>query len=145
MAGRYFFADYCSNRIWTLYDNGGTGLQNYSGNLRATTLQLSARIMQLLLYITGYSTGIIYLISDGSSGVNLDVNVFLEGPFSGTQMTTGLNQANMLPLGQPFNTAPWNYDETEMVTAIPNGNAVDWVLVELRDAPDAASQHKQQG
>ncbi len=42
------------------------------------------------------------------------------------------------PLIQPFNTEPWNYDGTEAVPSIPP-NVVDWVLIELRDAPDAAS------
>ena len=139
MAGRYFFADYCTNRIWTLYDNAGVWTAEFFGQFPGNNFTTFGQDMNGRLYITGYSTGIIYLISDGLSGVNLDVNVFLEGPFSGTQMTTGLNQANVLPLGQPFNTAPWNYEGTEMVTAIPNSNVVDWVLVELRDAPDAAS------
>ncbi|MBN3034530.1 MAG: hypothetical protein JW861_03025, partial [Bacteroidales bacterium] len=40
---------------------------------------------------------------------------------------------------QPYNTAPWNYTGTEAVTAIPNTDVVDWILVELRDAPDASS------
>ena len=44
----------------------------------------------------------------------------------------------MIPLTQPYNAAPWNYDGTESVTEIPAG-VVDWVLVELRDAPNAGS------
>jgi len=43
----------------------------------------------------------------------------------------------LIPLSQPYNTAPWNYAGTESVAAIP-ANVVDWVLVELRDA-DVAS------
>ncbi|MBN1340150.1 MAG: hypothetical protein JXA03_12550 [Bacteroidales bacterium] len=67
----------------------------------------------------------------------LDIKVFLEGPFNGTEMNTDIYGA--LPLSQPYNTAPWNYTGTESVTAIPNTDVVDWILVELRDAPDAAS------
>ncbi len=44
----------------------------------------------------------------------------------------------MIPLSQPFNMAPWNYNGTESVAAIPTG-VVDWVLVELRDATSAAN------
>ncbi|MBN3034504.1 MAG: hypothetical protein JW861_02895, partial [Bacteroidales bacterium] len=44
-----------------------------------------------------------------------------------------------IPLSQPYNQAPWSYMGTESVAAIPNADIVDWVLVELRDAPDAAS------
>ena len=69
--------------------------------------------------------------------IDLDITVYLEGPFNGTSMTTSLN--SILPLNQPYGVSPWNYAGTESVAAIPNANVVDWVLVELRDAADAAS------
>ncbi|OQX77760.1 MAG: hypothetical protein B6D61_06700 [Bacteroidetes bacterium 4484_249] len=70
------------------------------------------------------------------SGRYLDVKVFLEGPFNGTDMnpSTGLG---FLPLSQPYNTAPWNYTGTESVDTIPD-DVVDWVLIELRDTTDAS-------
>ncbi|MCD4694622.1 MAG: hypothetical protein K8S16_00165 [Bacteroidales bacterium] len=67
-------------------------------------------------------------------GIDLDLLVFLEGPYSGTQMTTALNTGGQIPLSQPYNTAPWNYTGTENVGSIPNTEVVDWVLIELRDA-----------
>ena len=73
------------------------------------------------------------------TGINVDVLVYLEGPFAGTMMNTGLNNAGAIPLNQPYNLPPWNYSGTENVTAIPNPNIVDWVLVELRDAASAAT------
>ncbi len=59
--------------------------------------------------------------------------VFLQGPFNlgSGLMTTGLANAGHLPLSQPYNTAPWNYNGTESLTSIPSG-MVDWVIVELR-------------
>jgi hypothetical protein len=54
-------------------------------------------------------------------------------------MNTNLNTGNFIPLAQPYNTAPWNYTGMEEVGSIPNEDVVDWVLIELRDAPDAAS------
>ena len=69
----------------------------------------------------------------------LDLKVFLEGTFNGTAMNTELNNLSMIPLTQPYNAAPWNYAGTESVSAIPNNQVVDWVLIEGRDAPDAAS------
>ena len=72
-------------------------------------------------------------------GIDLNLLVFLEGPYSNTQMTTGLNVENDIPLAQPYNTAPWNYAGTENVGSIPNADVVDWVLVELRDAANAGS------
>jgi len=80
------------------------------------------------------------------NNVLLDFRVFLEGPYDGTQMSNDLY--SVLPLSQPFNPAlpwfgnpapEWYYNGTEAVASIPNPATVDWVLVELRDAPDAAS------
>jgi hypothetical protein len=69
---------------------------------------------------------------------DLDLKVFLEGPFAVSNMATNLTD---IPLSQPYNTSPWNYTGTESVPSIPNANVVDWVLVELRDAssPGGAS------
>ncbi|MCD4698908.1 MAG: hypothetical protein K8S16_21980 [Bacteroidales bacterium] len=68
-----------------------------------------------------------------------DLKVFLEGPYNGSAMSTTLNTENALPFSQPFSGSPWNYSGTESVGAIPNGNVVDWLLLEIRNASDAAS------
>ena len=47
-------------------------------------------------------------------------------------MRTTLNSSNLLPLTQPFTSAPFNYAGTESVASIPNANIVDWVLIEHR-------------
>lgn len=73
------------------------------------------------------------------SQMGLDLTVFPEGPFNGSLLSTTLNASGLLPLSQPYNVAPWNYAGTESVAAIPNASVVDWVLIELRDAADAAS------
>ncbi len=71
--------------------------------------------------------------------VILDMKVYLEGPYvSGGEMSTDLNPGD-LPLSQPYNVAPWNYNGTESVAAIPNSDVVDWVLIEIRDASTAAT------
>jgi len=46
-----------------------------------------------------------------------------------------LSTANILPLAQPFNTAPFNYTGTETVKAFPS-LVVDWMLLELRASND---------
>ena len=71
--------------------------------------------------------------------LSIDLTAFLEGPFDGTEMMTVLNNTGQLPLNQPYNGAYWNYNGTESVTAIPNNDVVDWVLVETRDADIAAN------
>jgi len=71
--------------------------------------------------------------------IHFNISVFLEGPFNGNNMNTDLFNSGFIPLSQPYNTAPWNYEGTESVAAIPGSNIVDWLLLELRDAPNASS------
>ncbi|MEZ5082389.1 MAG: collagenase [Bacteroidales bacterium] len=68
----------------------------------------------------------------------LALNVFLEGSFNGINMDTHLKENDLLPLSQPFNTAPWNYPGVESVVAIPSPEIVDWVLLEYRDATNVS-------
>jgi len=70
-------------------------------------------------------------------GIDLDVLVYLEGPYEGGSMNTILD--GQIPINQPYNVSPWFYSGAESVASIP-ANVVDWVLVDLRDAssPDAA-------
>ena len=74
-----------------------------------------------------------------SSFYFLDLKLFMEGPFSNGSMSTFLNGLADFPMNQPYNVAPWNYNGSEHITGIPNANIVDWILIELRDAPDASS------
>jgi hypothetical protein len=68
----------------------------------------------------------------------LSINVLLEGPFNETEMNILLNSSGLIPLAQPYSSAPWNYAGTENLTALPNSDVIDWVLVELRDAAQAS-------
>jgi len=70
---------------------------------------------------------------------SINLKAYIEGPFEETEMETELNDQNLLPTTQPFNVEPWHYNGSESVTSIPNGDIVDWVLLEYRDAPDAVS------
>jgi len=72
------------------------------------------------------------------NGYKLNIKAIIEGPFNGTNMNTRINNGGMLPLSQPYNISPWNYSGTEQVANLPNSNIVDWILVELRDAPTAS-------
>ena len=81
----------------------------------------------------------IWNFTTASGALVLDLKAFLQGPYDLSTMGTDLNTAGNIPLSQPYSALPWNYSGTENVTGIPNANIVDWILVELRDAPDAAS------
>jgi hypothetical protein len=77
--------------------------------------------------------------NQGPPQKQVQIKVLLQGPFVGSLMQTALNQNDLLPLAQPYNTAPWNYPGEETVSEIPSSAIVDWVLIEFRDATDAAS------
>jgi hypothetical protein len=68
------------------------------------------------------------------SQLSANVKVFLEGPYLSGSMSTALNTGGSIPLNQPYNTTPWNYNGSETVASIPSG-VVDWVLLELRSNP----------
>lgn len=78
-----------------------------------------------------------------ASGNLLALIIFLEGPFqsSNQNMSRQLLEVDIIPLNQPYNQPPWNYSGTESVINMPT-NAVDWVLIELRQAssPELATE-----
>ena len=92
---------------------------------------------------TGPSTGT--LKSAGATDVNVPTNfsaavgptlalkVILAGAYdtSTSMMKTGLRNKNLIPIAQPYNSPAFQYSGTEIMTTIPV-DAVDWVLVELR-------------
>lgn len=63
----------------------------------------------------------------------MDIKVFLEGPFFYSMMIPYLNIAGHIPLSQPYHELPWNYNGVENVPLIPDGDIVDWLLVEFYD------------
>ncbi len=67
--------------------------------------------------------------------ISLAATVFLEGAYNGTDLNTALN--SNIPTDQPYNGADFNnHAGTESANA--PANAVDWVLIELREANSAA-------
>ncbi|MBK9285106.1 MAG: discoidin domain-containing protein [Sphingobacteriaceae bacterium] len=57
--------------------------------------------------------------------------VFLQGAYENDQMRTNLHGSNLIPLSQPYISAPWYYNGYETVLSIPTA-VVDWILIELR-------------
>lgn len=68
----------------------------------------------------------------------LALSVFLEGPFNGVDMDTEIAVLIDFPLTQPYFQSPWNYLGSESLTSTPGPDVVDWILIELRDAANAA-------
>lgn len=68
-----------------------------------------------------------------------NLKVMLEGPFNGTDMNTALFDNVILPIDQPFNTGPWNYDGLQTLTAPAEAEVVDWVYIQFRETDEDAS------
>jgi len=127
-------------------DNFGAGTFNFT--VPSSALQGTTRMRIRTKYngldcgdpcgTTTYGEVEDYSVNIYDTDININISVFLEGPFNGTDMNTDLNGnpefAEGLPLSQPYNTSPWYYTGTESVLYIPDPDIVDWVLVELRDA-----------
>ena len=98
-----------------------TVTDDFNGNLRP-----SGKGYDIGAYEFGATTGPL-----PTSDTKLNIKILLEGPFNNGDMSTELSTEGDLPLNQPYNVDPWNYDGTESVSSIPSG-VVDWVLLELR-------------
>ncbi|HEX9659018.1 MAG TPA: choice-of-anchor B family protein, partial [Rhodothermales bacterium] len=92
-----------------------------------------------LILVTSMGQGFFVLQPTIPLRLALDLRVFLEGPYSGSDsMSTGALFEAALPASQPYLAAEFNgttldYDLPEAAPLLPN-NAVDWVLVELRES-----------
>ncbi|MBN3035823.1 MAG: hypothetical protein JW861_09575 [Bacteroidales bacterium] len=119
-----------------IYDSGGNGICCSNGNGYCKLTDYFGQE----LYNSG-EFGHSALMEFTLSGIILELKAFLEGPFSsGTGiMYKFLNTYGFLPLSQPYSVPPWNYTGTESVASIPNGNIVDWVLLELRETSGGPS------
>jgi hypothetical protein len=74
---------------------------------------------------------------------NLNLKAYLSGPYNESTglMSQEINPGSF-PLSQPYNVSPWNYAGTETIPQIPSASILDWVLIELRDAPTAGQATK---
>ena len=123
------------------HDQSGAGYANFEIEMGDWAVENNGEFFFELL--GSDNTGINYGNADniylGRCG-QLDLKAFLQGPYDTLSglMNTTLNDNDYLPLNQPFNNLPWNYNGTESVVAMPT-SVIDWILIELHDAIDALS------
>lgn len=97
----------------------------------------------------GYTTTkalMVRVVDDPSQGAMLlQVRALLQGAYRRPEalMADGLRLAGILPVTQPYGVAPFSYAGKEQINldlvAVTGADAmVDWVLLELRSASDAA-------
>ena len=99
-------------------------------------------------YVVNSDTTYYFVLADEESdliqGLILSMTAWLQGPYSSGAMTNALRTSELIPAAANDNAVyggtTWNYDGPESVATPADlpGNAVDWVLIELRDAPTAA-------
>ncbi len=126
------------NDIWTKYDieqsiNGNTSLI-IPENISLIDISIKCSDYNLgLVKISGMSLKKKIILNE----LNLDLTIFLEGAYLGSNLMRGFAEA--FPLSQPFDTDPWNYNNDETIHEVPNEEITDWVLVELRSNTDPVS------
>jgi hypothetical protein len=67
MLARYFFADYCSDNIWSLYDSAGAWGTVFHGKFGGNSFSTFGEDNKGELYIAGLVSGTIYHIIDSSA------------------------------------------------------------------------------
>jgi glucose/arabinose dehydrogenase len=67
--GQYFFADYCSDRIWTLHNNGSAWVAEEYGQFPGNNFSTFGEDAYGELYVAGLSSGNIYRVVDNSSEI----------------------------------------------------------------------------
>lgn len=127
----------------------GHGKGNFTASpaglsINATTGEINPSLSNVGTYVVTYNTSYNTSCSANNTVVISNCNVkvrphiWLQGAYISVLngMNNSLRSANLLPLQQPYNVAPFNYNGSEQFTNASNinTNMVDWVLVELRDA-----------
>lgn len=90
--------------------------------------------------VEDYSVNIIEPTPPPVPDLIVQIRVLLEGTYDmfTNEMTTILNDDDLLPLEQPFSRPPWLYQGPENMATQADfpDEVVDWVLIELRDPAD---------
>jgi len=67
--GHYFFADYCSDRIWTLHYDGASWISEEFGQYPGNNFSAFGEDLDGQIYIAGRSSGTIYRVIENTTGI----------------------------------------------------------------------------
>lgn len=70
LQGYYFYADYCSDYIWTLHKEGNEWVNEQFGQFSGNNFSTFGEDVNGELYVAGHTTGTIYKLVNSSSGIN---------------------------------------------------------------------------
>lgn len=101
--GHYFFADYCSNRIWTLHKVGENWVKEDFGQYSGNSFSTFGEDASGKLYVAGRGSGKIYRVVGNTTGINasniLSGVKIIKDPFSGKiSIETGQNASRQAKL-----------------------------------------------
>lgn len=95
--GYYFFADYCSDRIWTLHNTSGTWVKEDFGQFAGNNFSTFGEDTSGQLYVAGVGSGKIFRIDDLATGIDdlakSDEMSIIQIPFS-NKIRIETNQTN---------------------------------------------------
>jgi polysaccharide biosynthesis protein PslG len=126
---------------YAVWNDNGTGTWNATG-LNITTKQtlLAATSTYSAVSIPLTNEPVLYISGTTQTAIRVKPKIRLNGPWDnvGGKMKTTLKTQNLLPTTQPYNNIAFNYAGIEQYATINSGtlNAIDWVLIELRQDTD---------
>lgn len=120
------------NNIWTAEipaQTAGSTVQYY---IEATANSGKNQVRPLTAPEGMYSYRV---LETATTPLTAQIKLHLAGAFDNATQTmhNNLRSNHLLPMAQPYNIAPWNYNGNEHSSTL-DSKVVDWVLVELRDA-----------
>jgi glucose/arabinose dehydrogenase len=73
--GYYFFADYCSDRIWTLHKTDQGWISEEYGHFAGNNFSTFGEDSKGRLYVAGITSGTLFLVESASSGITENENI----------------------------------------------------------------------
>ena len=135
----------------TNFNNSDCGLMRYhDGDWDLPVTAMSAASGSNPYTQSGLITDLGVIAVGGDSLINrvqLAARVFLQGPFSGIQMTDNLRSRDLIPLTEPFTGLGYAHQgrgggetiEPTILDLSGEDAITDWVVIELRDKNNAAT------
>ncbi len=125
-------ATFSPNNGYTFVDFATEGMSDYSDDaVDEIIISTSGNLEYVAIDALTWS-----VLTTAPSSVMFSTKAYLEGAYSGTNMSTMIHSS--IPMTQPYSGSSYNNHSGTETAVAPHG-AVDWVLVELREAVSAAT------
>lgn len=118
-SGKYFLADYCSDKIWTLSFDSGSWIATLMGQYSGNNFSTFGEDVNGKLYIAGHSSGIIFCIGDsgtGCSSIQTYVPYIYPNPFNeilSVELATNISSPGLINI---FDITGNNVFKSDIIT-----------------------------